>query len=68
MGLVIEVDGDVHDLKVEDDRHRTDALESEGLRVIRVRNCLLYTSPSPRDAQRLARNAGGAVVSCGEEA
>jgi len=38
VGLVIEVDGDVHDLKVEDDRHRTDALESEGLRVIRVRN------------------------------
>ena len=36
--LVIEVDGDVHDLQVEQDARRTLALEAEGLRVIRVRN------------------------------
>jgi very-short-patch-repair endonuclease len=36
--LVIEVDGDVHDLQVEEDARRTLALEAEGLRVIRVRN------------------------------
>ena len=36
--LVIEVDGDVHDRSVDDDRLRTEALEAEGLRVIRFRN------------------------------
>ncbi|MBL8683637.1 MAG: DUF559 domain-containing protein [Myxococcales bacterium] len=36
--LVIEVDGDIHDLQVEHDRRRTFALEAEGLRVIRFRN------------------------------
>ena len=35
---VIDVDGDVHDLQVEEDARRTLALEAEGLRVIRVRN------------------------------
>jgi very-short-patch-repair endonuclease len=38
VGLVIEVDGDVHDMQIEDDRQRTEVLEREGLRVIRVRN------------------------------
>ena len=37
-GLVIEVDGDVHDLKQADDERRTDALRLEGLEVLRVRN------------------------------
>ncbi len=36
--LVIEVDGDVHDLQVEDDQRRTEALGEEGLQVIRFRN------------------------------
>ena len=37
-GLVIEVDGDVHDLQREDDARRTEALAAEGLRVARFRN------------------------------
>ena len=37
-GLVIEVDGDVHDVQIEEDRDRAEVLEGEGLRVIRVRN------------------------------
>ena len=36
--LVIEVDGDVHDHRAEDDQRRTDALAAEGLRVLRFRN------------------------------
>jgi len=36
--LVIEVDGDVHDLQCEEDARRTDALRDEGLAVLRVRN------------------------------
>ena len=36
--LVIEVDGDVHDLQTDEDTRRTRALEEEGLRVIRFRN------------------------------
>ena len=36
--LVIEVDGDIHDGHVEEDRLRTEALEAAGLRVIRFRN------------------------------
>ncbi|MBL8680269.1 MAG: DUF559 domain-containing protein [Myxococcales bacterium] len=39
--LVIEVDGDVHDLQLEEDHRRTLALEREGLRVIRFRNELV---------------------------
>ena len=46
MGLVIEVDGDVHDLQVEEDHRRTLALEAEGLRVIRFRNeAVLHALP-----------------------
>ena len=36
--LVIEVDGDVHDLQLDEDERRTAALGAEGLRVIRFRN------------------------------
>ncbi len=36
--LVIELDGDVHDLLSEEDARRTLALTQEGLRVIRFRN------------------------------
>jgi len=36
--LVIEVDGDIHDLQVDEDERRTEALRSEGLKVLRVSN------------------------------
>ncbi len=36
--LVIEVDGDVHDLQGDEDERRTDALRAEGLAVLRFRN------------------------------
>lgn len=36
--LVIEVDGDVHDLQRAEDERRTEALQLEGLEVLRVRN------------------------------
>ena len=36
--LVIEVDGDVHDLQRAEDERRTEALQLEGLKVLRVRN------------------------------
>jgi very-short-patch-repair endonuclease len=36
--LVIEVDGDIHDLQVEEDAARTHLLEDYGYRVIRFRN------------------------------
>ena len=36
--LVIEVDGDVHDLQSDEDERRSDALRAEGLAVLRVRN------------------------------
>jgi very-short-patch-repair endonuclease len=36
--LVIEVDGDIHDLQVDEDRRRDEALREEGLHVLRVRN------------------------------
>lgn len=44
--LVIEVDGDVHDLQREDDERRTEALQAEGLTVLRVRNDEVLTDPS----------------------
>jgi len=37
-GLVIEVDGDVHDLQKEEDERREKALSALGLRVVRFRN------------------------------
>ena len=36
--LVIEVDGDIHDLQRAEDERRTRALHLEGLKVLRVRN------------------------------
>jgi len=36
--LVIEVDGDVHDLQKEEDERRGRALSALGLRVVRFRN------------------------------
>jgi len=37
-GLVVEVDGDVHDLQKEEDERREKALSALGLRVIRFGN------------------------------
>ena len=37
-GLVIEVDGDVHDLQKEEDERREKVLSALGLRVVRFRN------------------------------
>jgi len=42
--LVIEVDGDVHDLQVDEDARRTEALCAEGLVVMRVRNDEVMTN------------------------
>ena len=36
--LVIEVDGDIHDLQQEDDARREDVLREMGLRIIRFEN------------------------------
>ena len=36
--LVIELDGDVHDVSAQEDAQRTITLEHEGLRVLRFRN------------------------------
>jgi very-short-patch-repair endonuclease len=36
--LIIEVDGDSHDLTYENDQHRTKWLEGQGFRVIRFSN------------------------------
>ena len=36
--LVIEVDGDIHDLQQEDDARREDVLREMGLKVVRFRN------------------------------
>ena len=45
--LVIEIDGDVHDLQPEEDQRRTQALKAEGLRVIRFdNNAVLHDLPS----------------------
>ena len=37
-GLVVEVDGDIHDLQQEEDARREKALSELGLRVVRFRN------------------------------
>ena len=36
--LVIEVDGDIHDLQQEDDARREDVLREMGLRIVRFKN------------------------------
>jgi very-short-patch-repair endonuclease len=38
VGLVIEVDGDIHDLQKEEDERREKVLSALGLRVVRFRN------------------------------
>ena len=37
-GLVVEVDGDIHDLQQEEDTRREKALSEMGLRIVRFRN------------------------------
>jgi very-short-patch-repair endonuclease len=37
-GLVVEVDGDIHDLQKEEDERREKALSALGLRIVRFRN------------------------------
>ena len=37
-GLVIEVDGDIHDLQKEEDARREKVLSEMGLRIVRFRN------------------------------
>ncbi len=37
-GLVIEVDGDIHDLQEEEDERREKVLSALGLRIVRFRN------------------------------
>ena len=37
-GLVVEVDGDIHDLRLEEDARREKALSELGLRIVRFRN------------------------------
>ncbi len=36
--LIVEIDGDIHDLQVEQDKLRTEEMENLGYRVIRFRN------------------------------
>lgn len=44
VGLVVEVDGEIHDYTQEEDRLRQDFLESLGLRVLRFTNTKVLTS------------------------
>jgi very-short-patch-repair endonuclease len=44
VGLVVEVDGAIHDYTHEEDRLRQDFLESLGLRVLRFTNAEVLTS------------------------
>ena len=37
-GLVVEVDGDIHDLQQEEDARREKVLSEMGLRIVRFRN------------------------------
>lgn len=37
-GLVVEVDGDIHDLQIEEDERREKVLAEMGLRIVRFRN------------------------------
>ena len=48
-GLVIEVDGDIHDLQQEEDARREKVLREMGLRIVRFRN-----EEVVRDASRSA--------------
>lgn len=45
MALVIEVDGDIHDLQPEENAHRENVLSDMGLRIVRFRNDEIFTDP-----------------------
>jgi len=48
-GLVIEVDGDIHDLQQEEDARREKALREMGLRIVRFRyDEVMRTRSGPR--------------------
>ncbi|HKI52565.1 MAG TPA: DUF559 domain-containing protein [Anaerolineales bacterium] len=47
VGLVVEVDGDVHDLQKEEDARREKALNEMGLRFVRFRNDEVVRKLSP---------------------
>ena len=54
-GLVIEVDGDIHDLQKEEDERREKVLSEMGLRVVRFRN------------EEIARDISAVVGKIGEQ-
>jgi len=56
-GVVIEIDGPVHDQMVEDDRQRDAALHDRGLRVIHVTNQEIRSNLE-LVLQRIARSCG----------
>ena len=45
LGLVIEIDGDIHDLQPDEDRARQDYLENLGLKVLRFKNEEILNKP-----------------------
>ncbi len=49
--LVVEVDGDIHDLQKEEDERREKVLSALGLRVVRFRNDEVVRNPFHRDAR-----------------
>jgi len=53
-GLVVEVDGDIHDLQQEEDARREKALSELGLRIVRFRNDGVVMDLSHGDAARSA--------------
>jgi very-short-patch-repair endonuclease len=52
--LVVEVDGDVHDLQKEEDERREKVLTEMGLRIVRFQNDEVVRDLSHRDATRSA--------------
>lgn len=53
-GLIVEVDGDVHDLQKEEDERREKVLSELGLRVVRFRNDEVVRNLSHGDASQSA--------------
>ncbi|MEZ4406309.1 MAG: endonuclease domain-containing protein [Polyangiales bacterium] len=45
VALVVEVDGDIHDLSQDDDARRTEVLEQAGLLVLRFHNAEVLDAP-----------------------
>ena len=66
MGLVIEVDSDVHDLQKEEDERREKVLSALGLRVVRFGNDEIVKELSPAlrfgDCRCFARRSPSTVV------